>query len=80
MNLGAKLESYNQLPLLKKNIFCAQFHRGSTASARPVTGALRPMTAVRGAGYTSASRQAFDPLNMSSALRNFPLEAEKEDT
>ncbi|OXU19875.1 hypothetical protein TSAR_011846 [Trichomalopsis sarcophagae] len=56
------------------------FHRGSTASGRPGTGALRPMTAVRGAGYTSASRQAFDPLNMSSALRNFPLEAEKEDT
>ncbi|XP_058800592.1 intraflagellar transport protein 88 homolog isoform X2 [Phymastichus coffea] len=56
------------------------FHRGST-TGRPGTGALsRPMTAVRGAGFTSAARQAFDPLNMGSAMRNFPSEAEKEET
>ncbi|KAJ8676662.1 hypothetical protein QAD02_012449 [Eretmocerus hayati] len=56
------------------------FQRGSTSSGRPGTGApSRPMTAVRGAGYTSASRP-FDPLNMSSAFRNSSFDSEREDT
>ncbi|XP_011499901.1 PREDICTED: intraflagellar transport protein 88 homolog [Ceratosolen solmsi marchali] len=55
------------------------YQRGSTAG-RPGTGTLRPMTAVRGAGYTSASRQTFDPLNLGSTIQNFPLETEKEET
>ncbi|KAG7213803.1 hypothetical protein KM043_003020 [Ampulex compressa] len=56
------------------------FHRGGTAA--PGTGGLRPMTAVRGAGYTSSSRQAFDPLNMGSSAKGPapPLEVPKQDT
>lgn len=48
---------------------------------RPGTGP-RPMTAVRGAGYTSSGRQPFDPLNMNSNSRGPapPLESGKEDT
>lgn len=46
---------------------------------QPMT-ALRPMTAVRSAGYTS--RQTFDPLNMGSSAKGPapPLETNKEDT
>lgn len=49
---------------------------------QPMTAGLRPMTAVRSAGYTSSSRQTFDPLNMSSSAKvpAPPLEANKEDT
>ncbi|XP_014598045.1 PREDICTED: intraflagellar transport protein 88 homolog isoform X3 [Polistes canadensis] len=54
---------------------------GTTVSLRPNTGGLRPMTAVRGAGYTS-NRQIFDPLNMSSSIKGPapPLESNKEHT
>lgn len=47
---------------------------------QPMTGGLRPMTAVRSAGYTS--RQTFDPLNMGSSTKGPapPLETNKEDT
>lgn len=40
------------------------------------------MTAVRGAGYTSSTRQTFDPLNMSSSTKGPapPLENGKDDT
>ncbi|XP_033225474.1 intraflagellar transport protein 88 homolog [Belonocnema kinseyi] len=57
------------------------FHRGTT-SGRLDTGGPRPMTAVRGAGYTSSSRQPFDPLNMGSSSRGPapPLESDKENT
>ncbi|XP_015519065.1 intraflagellar transport protein 88 homolog isoform X2 [Neodiprion pinetum] len=58
------------------------FHRNGTGMiGRPGTGP-RPMTAVRGAGYTSSSRQPFDPLNMNSSSRGPapPLETGKEDT
>ncbi|XP_015589688.1 intraflagellar transport protein 88 homolog [Cephus cinctus] len=57
------------------------FHRGGTTmTGHPGTAGPRPMTAVRGAGYTS-SRQTFDPLNMSSSSRGPapPLESGKED-
>lgn len=49
---------------------------------RPNTSGLRPMTAVRGAGYTSSNRQPFDPLNMNSSTKGPapPLESGKEDT
>lgn len=62
--------------------------RGSTAM-RPYTGSLdgvnRPMTAVRGAGYTSnrvgsGSSQMFDPLNQAASGPAPPLETKKEDT
>ncbi|XP_043251743.1 intraflagellar transport protein 88 homolog isoform X2 [Colletes gigas] len=59
------------------------FHRtGTGISVRPSTSGIRPMTAVRGAGYTSSSRQPFDPLNMSSSVKGPapPLETGKEDT
>ncbi|XP_012276571.1 intraflagellar transport protein 88 homolog [Orussus abietinus] len=59
------------------------YHRGGTAAGgRPGTGVPRPMTAVRGAGYTSSSRRPFDPLNMSSSSKGPapPLEAAKDDT
>ncbi|XP_017791957.1 PREDICTED: intraflagellar transport protein 88 homolog [Habropoda laboriosa] len=59
------------------------FHRSGTGvPMRPTTSGLRPMTAVRGAGYTSSSRQPFDPLNMSSSTKGPapPLESGKEDT
>ncbi|EFN64974.1 Intraflagellar transport protein 88-like protein [Camponotus floridanus] len=57
------------------------FQRSDTAtSMQPMTGGLRPMTAVRSAGYTS--RQTFDPLNMGSSAKGPapPLETNKEDT
>ncbi|XP_076238871.1 intraflagellar transport protein 88-like protein nompB [Calliopsis andreniformis] len=59
------------------------FHRSNTnVSMRPATSGLRPMTAVRGAGYTSSSRQPFDPLNMGNTMKGPapPLETGKEDT
>lgn len=54
---------------------------GRVLTGRPGTGA-RPMTAVRGAGYTSQRQTNFDPLNMSNSSRGPapPLEAGKEDT
>ncbi|XP_044011055.1 intraflagellar transport protein 88 homolog isoform X2 [Aphidius gifuensis] len=54
---------------------------GRILTGRPGTGA-RPMTAVRGAGYTSQRQTNFDPLNMGSSSRGPapPLEAGKEDT
>ncbi|XP_043474677.1 intraflagellar transport protein 88 homolog [Leptopilina heterotoma] len=57
------------------------FHRGGTAG-RLDTAGPRPMTAVRGAGYTSSGRQPFDPLNMGSNSRGPapPLESDKENT
>lgn len=60
----------------------SRFQRsGTTTSMQPMAGGLRPMTAVRSAGYTS-SRQAFDPLNMgtSSKVPTPALETTKEDT
>ncbi|KAK3914387.1 Intraflagellar transport protein 88-like protein [Frankliniella fusca] len=62
--------------------------RGGT-SMRPYTGSVdgvnRPMTAVRGAGYTSnrvgsGSSQMFDPLNQAASGPAPPLESKKEDT
>ncbi|XP_008549372.1 intraflagellar transport protein 88 homolog [Microplitis demolitor] len=58
------------------------FHRtGAGITGRPGTG-LRPMTAVRGAGYTSSRQTTFDPLNMRSNSRGPapPLDSGKEDT
>lgn len=48
---------------------------------QPMTGGLRPMTAVRSAGYTS-NRQTFDPLNMGISSKGPApaLEINKEDT
>ncbi|XP_029664864.1 intraflagellar transport protein 88 homolog [Formica exsecta] len=59
----------------------SKFQRSGTAiSMQPMTGGLRPMTAVRSAGYTS--QQTFDPLNMGSSAKGLapPLETNKEDT
>ncbi|KAM0727434.1 Intraflagellar transport protein 88-like protein [Formica fusca] len=59
----------------------SKFQRSGTAiSMQPMTGGLRPMTAVRSAGYTS--QQTFDPLNMGSSAKGPapPLETNKEDT
>ncbi|XP_070160360.1 intraflagellar transport protein 88 homolog [Polyergus mexicanus] len=59
----------------------SRFQRSGTAiSMQPMTGGLRPMTAVRSAGYTS--QQTFDPLNMGSSVKGPapPLETNKEDT
>lgn len=56
---------------------------------RPFTGSVdgvnRPMTAVRGAGYTSnrvgsGSSQMFDPLNQAASGPAPPLESKKEDS
>lgn len=62
------------------NIF--QFHRSGTSISIRSTSGLRPMTAVRGAGYTSSTRQTFDPLNMSSSAKGPapPLENGKDVT
>ncbi|KYM78210.1 Intraflagellar transport protein 88 like protein [Atta colombica] len=60
----------------------SRFQRsGTTTSMQSMTSGLRPMTAVRSAGYTS-SQQAFDPLNMGTSSRGPapPLETNKEDT
>jgi len=64
------------------------FTRGGTG--RPITGAggdsgglNRPMTAVRGAGYTTAAKgqHAFDPINSASSRKLTPsLEPKAEDT
>ncbi|XP_016915277.1 intraflagellar transport protein 88 homolog [Apis cerana] len=58
------------------------FHRSGTSISIRSTSGLRPMTAVRGAGYTSSTRQTFDPLNMSSSAKGPapPLENGKDDT
>jgi hypothetical protein len=66
------------------------FTRGGTAAGRPITGAggdsgglNRPMTAVRGAGYTTASRgnHPFDPLSSASGKKATPsIEPKPEDT
>ncbi|XP_066598003.1 intraflagellar transport protein 88 homolog [Prorops nasuta] len=53
------------------------FNRISTARSIYSSSGFRPMTAVRGAGYTSAGKQQFDPLNMNSGLA---LDTVKEDT
>lgn len=53
-----------------------------TAGVRPGTGldlVNRPMTAVRGAGYTSHGKP-FDPLNQASAMPTPPLELQKDDS
>ncbi|XP_066250634.1 intraflagellar transport protein 88 homolog [Euwallacea similis] len=50
---------------------------------RPQTNAdavNRPMTAVRGAGYTSGGGKPFDPLNQGAAMQTPPLELQKDDT
>lgn len=39
----------------------------------------RPMTAVRGAGYTSHGR-VFDPLNQASSAPTPPLELQKDES
>jgi hypothetical protein len=74
----------------KKNgcIICLQYREGTSSYLRMTLGSrrtpiqdavTRPMTAVRGAGYTSgASRQMFDPLNQGSKGPSPALE--KEDT
>ncbi|CAG9770980.1 unnamed protein product [Ceutorhynchus assimilis] len=49
---------------------------------RPQTGSdtvNRPMTAVRGAGYTSGTNKPFDPLNQAN-LQTPPLELQKDDS
>ncbi|EZA59408.1 intraflagellar transport protein 88 homolog isoform X2 [Ooceraea biroi] len=61
----------------------SRFQRsGTTTSMQPMTAGLRPMTAVRSAGYTSSNRQTFDPLNMGSSTKvaTPALEINKEDT
>lgn len=49
---------------------------------RPATGmdtVSRPMTAVRGAGYTSHGKP-FDPLNQAASVPTPPLELQKDDS
>lgn len=56
-------------------------HRHTTAF-RPVGTAdavTRPMTAVRGAGYTSHGK-AFDPLNQAASEPTPPLELQKDES
>lgn len=50
------------------------FRPGST-----VVDVNRPMTAVRGAGYTSHGK-VFDPLNEGSAIPTPPLELQKDES
>ncbi|XP_012221934.1 intraflagellar transport protein 88 homolog [Linepithema humile] len=60
----------------------SRFQRsGTTTSMQPMTAGVRPMTAVRSAGYTS-NKQTFDPLNLGSSTKTSAslLEANKEDT
>ncbi|XP_050301604.1 intraflagellar transport protein 88 homolog [Anthonomus grandis grandis] len=40
----------------------------------------RPMTAVRGVGYTSGGNKPFDPLNQGSVVQTPPLELQKDDS
>lgn len=58
-------------------------------SGKPVTGfrpqtsldgVSRPMTAVRGAGYTSGGNKPFDPLNQGANVQTPPLELQKDDS
>ncbi|XP_015111353.1 intraflagellar transport protein 88 homolog [Diachasma alloeum] len=88
-------ERIEPVPSVKKNIqilysndneqkgeYGHWFHRtGAGLISRPPTGP-RPMTAVRGAGYTSSRQVIFDPLNMGNTSRGPapPLESRKEDT
>lgn len=51
------------------------FRTGSTA----MDIVNRPMTAVRGAGYTSHGK-VFDPLNEGSAMPTPPLELQKDES
>lgn len=54
----------------------------ATAGYRPGTGndiVNRPMTAVRGAGYTSHGKP-FDPLNQAASVPTPPLELQKDDS
>lgn len=51
-------------------------------TGRPGTGNAeinRPMTAVRGAGYTSLGRRMFDPLNQAAQIAQ-QAEENKEET
>lgn len=48
-------------------------------SFRPMTGYERPMTAVRGAGYTSHGKM-FDPLNQGAVVQAPPLELQKDES
>lgn len=85
--------------ILIKLIAFPQFQRQSTArtgiftrsgTARPITGIggesgglNRPMTAVRGAGYTGSGKlqQGFDPLNSAGSKVSTPsIEPKVEDT
>lgn len=43
-------------------------------------GINRPMTAVRGAGYTSHGKKMFDPLNQAANMQNGLAEEQKEET
>ncbi|XP_046992118.1 intraflagellar transport protein 88 homolog isoform X2 [Schistocerca americana] len=61
------------------------YREGTSLNFRPVTstqdGVNRPMTAVRGAGYTSQRQtQLFDPLNQAASSPSAQLEMKKEDT
>lgn len=55
-------------------------HKPTTAFRPPSTADVnRPMTAVRGAGYTSHGK-VFDPLNQAASAATPPLELQKEET
>lgn len=55
-------------------------HKPTTAFRPPSTSDVnRPMTAVRGAGYTSHGK-VFDPLNQAALAATPPLELQKEET
>ncbi|XP_023318131.1 intraflagellar transport protein 88 homolog [Trichogramma pretiosum] len=77
---GPRLVATPKFPNSVMRLGTSSGYQRSGTAGRPGTGLLRPMTAVRGAGYSSAARQSFDPLNMSSASRHHPLDAEKEET
>ena len=54
-----------------------------TSGFRPQTGVdavSRPMTAVRGAGYTSGGSKPFDPLNQAANAQTPILELQKDDS
>ncbi|KAL1518115.1 hypothetical protein ABEB36_001787 [Hypothenemus hampei] len=48
-------------------------------SGKPIDHVNRPMTAVRGAGYTSSGKKPFDPLNHGT-METPPLELQKDDS
>ncbi|XP_069680565.1 intraflagellar transport protein 88 homolog [Periplaneta americana] len=72
--------SYGRRPVLTSKPGTAM--RLGTATGYREGGVARPMTAVRGAGYTSASSQRqFDPLNQAVKLPATPqLETKREDS